>query len=467
MVVAQFDTRACDGLMERGYEIFTLVDRLPDDMSDVELDGILHILPGDLSSTLAAILVSRARIAGMKFLRTIKAWLDGARRTRQEGGKVILSSYNLLPETLYMFEGVWPVTSEVLSTLGVLALEGQGERYWDYAMGLGLPDFGCSLSMIEVGTALTSTDFKPDAIVSGANGSCDINAKTHEFLAHYKDIPLFYLEKPVDNSERGKSLYYHYFFTMIEELEEFLGQKLDEDRMRVVLERANRASDLYWEIWDLNKFSPCPVPNIFSLIMYGLRFTMWGTEEAVDVMQSIVDTAKLRLERGEYPAEEEIARSLWIYTSYYFDMAGFFNWMEEKGITHLGDGIDLVWPQAIDLTSRETMLGGIAEISRNTPMTRQMGADCMSVQWLDDITFAARELNANCCIYSGHHSCKQAWSGASVVRSELMRQYRMPTLTLQGDSWLKKMTPISALQEEIEEFVNTVVKQRTPAKTGS
>src|SRR4030042_6745820 len=115
-------------------------------------------------------------------------------------------------------------------------------------------------------------------------------------------------------------------------------------------------------------------------------------------MQSMVDTARERLENGSYPSEREMVRSMWSYTSYYFDMAGLFNWMEENGITHLGDGLNLVFPRIVDTTSRETMLKGLAEIARNMPMTRQMGASSMSVQWLDDIMYASKELNAACVL---------------------------------------------------------------------
>ncbi|OFW56707.1 MAG: hypothetical protein A2W01_02860 [Candidatus Solincola sediminis] len=208
------------------------------------------------------------------------------------------------------------------------------------------------------------------------------------------------------------------------------------------------------------------MPNIFSLFTYGTRFVAWGTERAVEIMQSMVDTARERLENGSYPSEREMVRSMWSYTSYYFDMAGLFNWMEENGITHLGDGLNLVFPRIVDTTSRETMLKGLAEIARNMPMTRQMGASSMSVQWLDDIMYASKELNADCVIYCGHHSCKQTWSGASIVRSELMKRAKIPTLFLQGDSWIRRMTPMSVLQETINEFVNTIVKKRrTPAGT--
>ncbi len=463
--MAEVEIRPYEGLINRAYEIFSIVEALPERMSDEELEGILHVLPADLRSTMGAFMAPRVRSTSLKFFKMVKTWMDGAMNAEREGRKVFLVPFNFPPETAFLFEKAWPVTSEVLSTLGVLSLEGQGERYWDFAMGLGLPDFACSANMIEVGSALTNSDFTPDAIISDCYGSCDINSKTHEFLARYMDIPLLFLEKPVDNSERGVNQYHKYFFRLVEEMEEFLGERLDEDRMRSVLAKANRASELYWEYWDLHKFKPCPVPNLFSLTTYGTRFTMWGTDEAVEIMQSIVDTSKERLEKGEYPAGEEMARSLWTYTSYYFDMGGLFNWMEENGITHLGDGLDLVFPQPIDLTSRETMLRGLAETARNMPMTRQMGADSMSVQWLEDITWAAKELDADCCIYCGHHSCKQTWSGASVVRSELMKREKIPTLILQGDSWIKRMTPVSVLQELIGEFVKNVVKQRgTPAR---
>lgn len=454
------ELREYEGLINRVSEIFAIVDKLPREMSDEEVEGILHVLPQDLKNTMRAFLSSRIRSVSIDFLRMVKNWLIRAREAQLAGKKVFLVPFNFPVETIYCFESAWPVTSEVLSTLGVAALEGQGERYWDYAMGLGLPDFACSANMIEVGSALTSIDFTPDAIISDCFGSCDINSKTHEFLARYMDIPLIFLEKPVDNSDRGKEQYYRYYEKMVEEIEGFLGEKLDEERMREVIGRANQASELYWELWDMHKFSPCPVPNAFSLFTYGTRFTSWGTEQAVDLMRAMLDMAEDRRERGLYPAEKEIARSLWSYTSYYFDMAGLFNWMEENGITHLGDGLDLVFPRAIDPTSRESMIRGIAEIARNMPMTRQMGAPAMSVQWLDDIMYASRELDANCVIYCGHHSCKQTWSSATFARSQLMKRAKIPTLFLQGDSWIKRMTPMSALQETIDEFVGTIVKQR-------
>ncbi len=449
-----------DGLINRVSGILELVKHFPDSLSDEEVEGVAHALGSDLSNTITALMAPRVRSAGIAFLKLIQKWLDGAVQAQAQGKKVVLGPFNWPPEAMHCFENAWPITSEVLSTLGVAALEGQGERYWDYAMGLGLPDFSCSANMIGVGSVLTSVDFTPDLIISDCFGSCDINSKTHEFLARYLDIPLLFLEKPADNSERGIAEYHRYYAHLMEEIEEFLGEKLDEDRMRSVIEKANKASELYWELWDLQRNIPSPVPNIFSLFTYGTRFTMWGKDEAIAAMQQMVEISKQRLETGEYPAEREIARAMWAYTAYYFDFGGFFNWMEERGISYLGDGLDLVWPSIIDTSSRETMIAGLAETARNMPMTRQMGAPVMSAQWLDDIAWAAKDLSANCVIYCGHHSCKQTWSGATVLRTELMKRSKIPMLALQGDSWIRRMTPISVLQEQVSEFVDNVVARR-------
>ncbi len=452
-----------DGLINRVNGILKLVKHFPDHLSDEEVEGVAHALGSDLSSTITALMAPRIRSASITFLKLIQKWLEGAVEAQAQGKKVFLCPFNWPPEALYCFENAYPITSEVLSTLGVVALEGQGERYWDYAMGLGLPDFSCSANMIGVGSVLTSIDFTPDIIISDCFGSCDINSKTHEFLGRHLDIPLLFLEKPADNSERGIAEYHRYYAHLTCEIEEFLGEKLDEERMRSVVEKANRAAELYWELWELQKNAPSPVPNLFSLFTYGARFTRWGTDDAIAAMQQMVDISQHRLEGGEYPAEREIARAMWAYTAYYFDFAGFFNWMEERGISYLGDGLDLFWPRIIDTTSRETMIAGLAETARNMPMTRQMGAPIMSAQWLDDVMWVAKDLAANCVIYCGHHSCKQTWSGASVLRKELMKRTGIPMLALQGDSWIRRMTPISVLQEQVSEFVDNVVCRKRPS----
>ncbi|MFW6113462.1 MAG: 2-hydroxyacyl-CoA dehydratase [Actinomycetota bacterium] len=446
--------------MDRVYDLMSLMDSFPDNMTDEELEGLNIALPADLKRTITSVMNPRYRDVSIAFFKVTSRWLKRAVEIKESGGKVILVPFNFPPEALFIFEKAAPITSEVLTTFGVAALEGQGEPYWDFAMGLGMPDSLCSANTIELGSALSMEDFLPDAIAQTAPGGCDVNSKIHEFVSAYLDIPQFFLEKPTENTGRGRDLYSKYFHRLMLDLQDFLGEELQEDRVRSVMDNANRCTELYYELWDLRKYSPCPVPNIFNLYTYGLRFTAWGTEDGVNILEMMVKRSKELLEKGMYPAPEERARTLWIYTGYYFDFLGFFNWMEERGITYLGDGLDLYFPAPVDTSSMDTMFEGIAEAAWNMPMTRQVGGESMLTCWLDDILYSINELGATCCIYCGHHACKQTWSVFSSVRAEILKRAGVPTLCLQGDSWIRRMTPTSVLQEEISSFVDNVVDKK-------
>jgi hypothetical protein len=452
------------GLFDRVSSLFRVIDMLPDEMSDEEIEGLMGVLPDDARKSLTAMLIPRAREGSLAFMKLLSVWLEEARLAAAEGRKTFLVPFCFPPELVHAFDNAWPITSEVLSTLAVVALEGQGERYYDMALGIGLPDHICSSNAIEIGSMLGSDDFQPQAIISAAVGSCDINAKTHELISLYHGIPQFILEKPTDESDRGREQYRKNYLRLVHDLEEFLGEELTEEKLRRTCEKVNTSNELLAELWDLHKNVPDPVPNLFSLYTYGTRFSMWGTDTAIEAMKAYVDVSKRRLKEGAYPAEREVARCLLTYTSYYFDLAALFNWMEEQGYSYLGDGLDLLFPITIDTTSYDSMISGLAEESWNMPMTHQVGGESMSMSWLEDALFSARDLGANVAIYSGHHSCKQTWSVASILREELMKRSGVPMLTLQGDSWLKRTTPIGVIQDQIDEFIKNVVSEKRTGK---
>ena len=371
--------------------------------------------------------------------------------------KVVLAPFNFPPEIIHAFDNLVPITTEVLTTMGVVTLEGQGERYWDYAMGLGLPDHLCSANTIDLGSTLTGLDFKPDAIISGCVGTCDVNAKTHEFVSLLVGLPQIPLEKAPDNTKRGFEFFKNNYYKMIRHLEELAGEELTEEKVRRVAEKVNRCTELYDDIWELKKEVPCPVPGVFSLFVCATRFAMWGRDEGIRVLEKCVEVARRNLADEEYRARGEIARVVWVYLSYYYDFLNFYDWMEEMRISNMGDALQLAFPETLDLTSKETMLEGMIESAWNNVMTRQMGGVSMSAKWADDIVYVVNEWGLDGCIYCGHHSCKQTWSVFSLTRNEVLKRTGVPTLGLHGDSWIRTMTPIGAIQEEIEQFINNVV----------
>ena len=187
---------------------------------------------------------------------------------------------------------------------------------------------------------------------------------------------------------------------------------------------------------------------------------MWGREEGIRTLEQCVEVARNNLESASFRSREEVARIVWVYLSYYYDFLNFYDWMEEKGISNFGDALQLAFPQMIDLTSKETMLDAMIEMAWNNVMTRQMGASSMARGWTDDIIYVVKEWDLDGCVYCGHHSCKQTWSAFTVTRNEVLKRTGVPILGLQGESWIRSMTPIGVIQDELEQFINNVVANK-------
>jgi len=215
----------------------------------------------------------------------------------------------------------------------------------------------------------------------------------------------------------------------------------------------------------LKKARPCPVPNIFNLTFIATRAQLWGREEAVDIMRRMVDVSRKRMDSEGHDLPEEIVRLFISYIPFLFDFYGLYSWMEQRGISILGDAIWLQFFPPVDMSSKESMLEALAEIAFEFPMTRQMGADSMSVRWLEDICYAVEDLGADCCVYCGHHACKHAEGTLSHFRREMMNRIKKPTLVLKGDAFDKRILPMELIHQELELFVDNVVARKKKAAT--
>ncbi len=457
LTAANKKTEVKNGLFERVYSLFKVLPRLPERMTEDEIEGLVKVLPANIGNTFRILLNPTIQEASLASFNLLYKWMNEAKEAKKAGKKVVLVPFNFYPELIHSFENLFPVTSEVLSTIGTLTLDGQADRYWEYAMGLGLPDDLCSANTIEVGSVLSGMDFEPDAIISAAPGACDLNAKIHEFLAVYLDIPQFVVEKPPDNSQHGLSQFKKSYYRLIAELEEFAGEKLKEERLREVAEKSNRCTELYYDLWELKKAVPCPVPAVFSALILGVRFAMWGRDESVEVLEKMIKVSRQIMESEEYKSRKEVARVFWTYLSYYYDVAALCEWMEQKGVANLGDMVQIHFTQALDLTSTESIIDGIVENSWNAFMTRQMGGSSMFVTWVDDLTYVIKELKIDGAVFCGHHSCKQTWSVFSATRKEILNRTGVPTLGLHGDCWISSITPMSIIKEEVEQFLDNVL----------
>jgi benzoyl-CoA reductase/2-hydroxyglutaryl-CoA dehydratase subunit BcrC/BadD/HgdB len=375
---------------------------------------------------------------------------------KDTGRKVAYVPFNFIPEIFHALDMV-PVCAEVLTTMAQFLDEGIHE-YLDLAIERGLPDTMCSTQRGVIGLLEAGIIDKPDIIINGALGSCDPNSKAYEYMSEKFDIPSLTIDIPFYHDERALDYYTKGFKNVVTGLEEVAGKKLDPDRLREVVDYTNQASELFFEINELKKNVPNPVPGYYNLQHTGTKFMMVGTPEAVEFYQTALDVSKERLKQGKHALPEEKIRVFFVYTGFYFDYSLFAWFEEEMGASYLMDVLSCFdFNPIIDTTSVESMLRGLAEEMFNLPMTRQLkGSWNMPANWLFDILYYAKTYQADCCVFSGHLACKQAWGVYRLIADEVKKQLGIPSLRLEGDGWDARITPMSSIKEQLKEFFATL-----------
>ncbi len=427
------------------------VSVLPEDYGAV-LD-LARSLPPDTGAMLEAFIDPKFMKMSLAAVKIFGRSLTDILQKRSEGKKVVFRAFNFPPEILFAMD-IAPMCTEAAGIIPMMALG--GERFFDAAIEAGLPETLCSGHRPTVGMIYDGREFKPDIIINAGAGSCDPNAKLHEYMAHEWGIPLLNLDAPYYHDERALDYYRIEFRNMVSQVEEIAGVKLDYDRLREVVECSNQASELYLEIHELKRAVPFPLPNIYSVLVQLAKLVWAGREETVPFFQIARDTAKDLVAKGQGAFENQRVRSLWLYSGIYYDME-IWRWMEKVGMVYLQDCFSWFPDKIIDTSTIDTMIDGLAERTFNMPMTKQHKGSWDSPEgWAEDMLFLAKELKADCTVFSGHLACKQAWGAYRLMRDMFKSELGIPSLRLESDILDRRITPVSVLKERIEEFVSTI-----------
>ncbi len=445
--------------IDRIVDVFEMTSGLPDDIDpeSPEVRAVVETLPEFLQKGFEMTTADQdTRKIAKEFNKCLGIYFNQLRSARENGKKVVFVPFNFGPEIIYAMDMI-PVCVEVLTTMAQGLEEGVGP-YYDLAVERGLPETMCSTHKGVIGLLEAGAIEKPDLVVDGSLGCCDPNAKAFEYLAERFDLPAVYLDVPFYSDERALDYYVEGFKKVVSALEEVSGRKLDPDRLREVVGLGNQATELFFEINELKRNVPNPVPNYYSQLNVGMKYFMVGTPEALDFYRVALEVCKERLKRGAGVQPEERIRAFFMYTSFYFDPS-IFRWLqEEMGVSFLMDVLSCFdFNPFIDTSSVESMFRGLAQEMFNLPMTRQLkGTWDMPGNWLQDTLYYAQTYSADCCIFSGHFACKQAWGVYRLVSDAIRKELGIPTLRLEGDGWDSRITPMSTIKDQLEEFFSTI-----------
>jgi len=376
-------------------------------------------------------------------------YYDQVFRAREQGKRLAWQSFGAIPELFHAMDIV-PMSPE--SFFSVLASFPEGvTQYLDIAERF-VPPHICAANKAPLGAIIAGDLPTPDVIIH-ASQPCDSGLISYPTLADYLGVPHFCLDIPYWADERTLDYLVDELKRLIVFLQETTGKRLEEDRLRQVIEYSNQAHYYLLKANELRKQTPCPLPSRLLLLNSGAFISMAGTPELVDYARTQYELARSRAEKGEGHLPEEKKRLAFIYTAVFSD-PGLYDWVEQEhkaviAIDMMGNYVN----QPIeDLSSLDAMLRGLARKLLSIPMARESRGP--RHYWYRAAVDMCREYKVDGAIFAGNTACKHGWAIVKLVKDVIYDEVKIPTLIFDVDLMDPRITSPQSVRAKIGDFLS-------------
>jgi benzoyl-CoA reductase/2-hydroxyglutaryl-CoA dehydratase subunit BcrC/BadD/HgdB len=404
---------------------------------------------------------------GIQTTKMLSQYYKNILTARAQGKKVCATTFCNSPVVLYAMDIV-PVTLEVLTALGGLAWKRGMFDYMDYCCETGMPETSCSSQRGAQGAFLAGLCEEIDFVICDTPGVCDTNANAFAYLAEYLDKPYYQLNYPSTiGDERSQKYHVDDYKEMIRFVEQHSGKKMDYDRLAEVLAEVDKQDALLADIEDMLMLRPTPIKPVYSLYLYTGRFCLSGHPEFTKLLESVVKTAKAKVAAGISGLRdgEEKLRVFLSYIDHYTADINFFNYMDERGIAHVGSILSKNYKEgsgytddlpgnayAVDTSSPEAMLDTVAQMNARLPMVRSIrGPYDGTGMWLDETLICAKMYQADCVIYNGTPGCRNTWGMLKPFARDI-EKHGYPCHIMNDDAFDDRVESWEATKERLDEF---------------
>ena len=389
---------------------------------------------------------------------------------KENGKKVVMTTFCFDPAIFYAVDNLIPVTLEIGTAITTLLWKRGSMDFMDYCTEIGFSETGCSSQRGAMGAYLSGTGANIDLVALNMGGICDTNANAYNFAAQYLDIPFYALDYPAELTTDEVRDYHHKDYrALIKFVEENTGCKFDVDKLREVMEEKKKQDVLMNELEEMQRLVPNPVPGIYHLMIYASRYVYSGKKKFTKMLTEMVEIAGENAKKGRSGLKGGVEknRTFLVYIDNYSHGASMFEWLEEKGISHIGNILSRTFTEtapyttgvpgttySIDTTSFDTMIDSLADINARMPMTRTIrGPYDAPNMWLDDSISLAKMYKADSCIYNGTPGCRNTWSNVKLMTLD-MEKMGYPTHIVNADSFDTRVESWETTEMRLEEFYN-------------
>jgi len=289
-------------------------------------------------------------------------------------------------------------------------------------------------------------------MVVHAGQPCDSTLVTYSTVAQYLGVPLLTLDIPGGKDERVVQYVADELERMVVFVEEHSGRKLEDDKLREVMEYSNAAHEYSLKVNELMKLVPCPLSRILASTLLDSA----GTPEGVELYKNLYEYGKSVVETGEgYIPNQKLRAGL--FSTWVAADPALFDWMEQEfGVivvnTMLGTETSRPTP---DLSSRRKMLEGLARKQINAPMSRECWASIDD--WFGYAIPACQDFKLDVVIMTLHIGCKNMWAVQKLFKDRLADELGMPVLIVEVDFFDGRVFSPERIRAQISDFFNTMM----------
>ena len=359
---------------------------------------------------------------------------------------VVWAEFNLSNELLRVFDVIMYVPESLSIMAHNMGLH-TTVKLIEEAENQGLPDTHCSAGKTALGAYLLEQAPDPDLLISSSH-PCDSVVSSYQILQYLTKAPLFTVDTPYWDDQDSGDYYTENMLELIGFLESRLGRKMDWDRLEKVCRDLNETNRYLQEYTEMSRAIPSPCNLTCLLLAWQHSIAAQGTENGMEFARLIHKNARDRLKKGAGFIKNQKIRIIW------WDIPIAFHFLEpwlniEFGAVTVADFMARVNTSQIDLSSKDTMIQGLARTHLKIAMARQLrGPAEFFTQELERII---QEYSGDCFIFTRHQGCKGGWAVNKMVR-DVCEKSGLPALFLSTDSFDPRFASEQQIKEEITEF---------------
>lgn len=307
----------------------------------------------------------------------------------------------------------------------------------------------------------------PD-IICCTNTICDTHWKWFQFQSHRLNVPYFLFDIPHGVSgtdEATKKSYEDYIVKQMYDffgvMERVSGQAFDEARFFEIIEKSDRLSALWQEIFEYRKRTPAPYSIIDALLGLFPLVMLNGLDMGITFYEKILQDVKDRADAGQGVLPKELEKyriawegiPFWHRTKFYYELAKY--------------GVVVAYePYTFSFAPRKTLGLGVDETLREMARIMMDIPYCYNLETrMDYFEKTVRDYRLDGVILHENMSCRPSAAGMIDLKKAIQDRCGIPVLILQGDQADPRAYSDAQVKTRIETFVE-LMNQSKKQKLG-